>query len=501
MNHTALVRDYFSRVSSLFQEAGMPLGEAWRSNMPWLSQELGQRIGEAPTGAPTGNPPAVKRPPEVQRRIITAALAWYEGFFAKRGRYDLKPEPFVYPTAEVIDLAVRLDNPIVALGRLLHYYRVTMFEDYCPRLAARAADHSKDRVVIAEIGTIHGMLSGHLRARYRNVTYVMIDIPESLCLTVYDLLAGNPELRFKLIASNAEIDSTDLTSHAYDYVCVPAPLATALRGRKMDLVWTFSAMGEFSNQYIALYYDLIQNGIRPDYFMFCNRFLNAVDAGSFAWRANENMASVLVDDRWDLQHWEIEPEAMACPYIDQALHPRYLEVALTRRSDKSDTEGAARCGMRDFLAAATIESWPAILADPSAYTMMYGSRPVLGYGDNIRRFWSSIRTTPGRDNILVFMHYLDYVSLGSGKLFEEWLFYAAVLLRLHQAEPDASSDDVKTWVAARVAEQARPTFRPLPGFGVGFVPPAEPLPPHVVRAAMYGVDVRAVLGIQHTAVG
>jgi hypothetical protein len=105
------------------------------------------------------------------------------------------------------------------------------------------------------------------------------------------------------------------------------------------------------------------------------------------------------------------------------------------------------------------------------------------------------RRAPGRDVFLMFAHFLDYCALGSGRLYEEWLFYAAVLLRLHAEAPDATSEAVPTWVSTRVAERARTALKPLPLLALGFVPPAERLPEARVRQIMHDVDLPKTLGL------
>ena len=488
----AEIRAFYERIQPLAGEAP-PLSHIWRANLPWVKGQLAQRTA-AGAEAPQRHPEAVARGAALQRRIIEASMAWYEALLARVGG-DPLAQPFaVRPEAARIERAVAADYPSIALGGYEHYYTVTLFERFCAALARRAADPAAPRAVVAEIGTIFGSLARMMQAKYPNLTYVFIDIPESLCVTAHDLMPGR---KTRLVASAAELAETRLQD--YECVFVPAMLAGGLAGKAVDLVWSFHSLGEFSNAYIQFYYDLVENGIAPRWFVHRSRYLNAVDEHNFAARAGENMAGVLTGGGWAVRHWTLEPEINACPYVSPGRHPRYLEVALERATPApGDAAPGAEADKRDFLARVSLEGWIDVLRAPGNATMTWGLRPlrfVTERSGTFARFWDIARSAPGRDVYLMFAHYLDYCALGSGRLYEEWLFYAAMLLRLHEEAPDETSHAVRAWIGARVAERARTRFEPLALLALGFVPPAETLPDARVRAIMRAVDVPGTLGL------
>jgi hypothetical protein len=487
MDVKAEIRAYYERIAPLSGDAP-PLSHIWRANLNWVKGQLDARTGESPH-PPQRHPEALARGKDVQRRIIAAGMAWYEALLAQVGG-DALAQPFpVRPDAERVARALDQDYPTIALGSYEHYYGVTLFERFCPGLARRAAGGGTPRVVAAEIGTIFGGLARMMTAKYPNLTYVFVDIPEALCVTAHDLMPGR---KSKLIASADELAATQLAD--YDCVFVPAALAAGLAGKAIDLIWTFHSLGEFSNAAIAFYYGLIEGGVAPRFFIHRSRFLNALDDGNFALRAGENMAGVLTGRDWSVRHWTLEPEICACPYISPARHPRYLEMVLERGRDGGDAEAEKRA----FLADTSLQGWTEVLRAPQNYTMTWGPRPLrfdTEWGGGFARFWDHTRRAPGRDVFLMFAHYLDYCALGSGRLYEEWLFYAAMLLRLHAEAPDETSGAVRAWIGARVAERARSTFAPLPLLAPGFVPPPEILPEARLRAIMSEIDVPRTLGL------
>lgn len=483
----AEIRAYYERIAPLSGLAP-PLSHIWRANMSWLRGQLADRVAEKPS-PPLRHPEAVARGAELQRRIIEASMAWYESLLARFGG-DPLAQPFaVRPDAARLARAIASDYPAIALGGYEHYYGVLLFERFCAELAHRAADPAAPRVVVAEIGTIFGSLARMMQAKYPNLTYVFVDIPEALCVTAHDLMPGR---KTRLVGDAADLAATDLGD--YEAVFVPSMLADGLAGKPIDLVWTFHSLGEFSNPYIQFYYGLIESGIAPRWFIHRSRYLNAVDEHNFAARANENMAGVLAGGGWRVRHWTLEPEIDACPYISPGRHPRYLEVALERAAPAPGAEAEKRA----FLAQISLEGWIDVLRAPQNATMTWGLRPLRFDTERsgaFARFWDHARRAPGRDVFLMFAHYLDYCALGSGRLYEEWLFYAAALLRLHAEAPDETSDAVRAWIGARIAEGARSAFKPLPLLALGFVPPPEALPEPRVRAILRELDVPRVLGL------
>jgi hypothetical protein len=483
----AEIRAFYERIAPL-AEGAPPLSHIWRANLPWVKSQLADRTSDG-ARTPQRHPESVWRPPAVQRRIIELSMAWYETLLERLGCNPLA-QPFpVRPDAARIARALETNYPSIALGGYEHFYSLALFERYCPALARRAADPAAERVVVAEIGTIFGGLARMMLTKYPNLTYVFIDIPESLCVTAHDFMLGR---KARLVASAEELAATRLQDH--ECVFVPSMLAAGLAGKPIELVWTFHSLGEFSNASIAFYYDLIERGIRPRWFAHRSRFLNGLDEGNFRVRAGENMAGVLTGPDWAVRHWKLEPEINACPYVSPARHPRYLEVALERGSDI----GGGDADKRGFLARVSLEGWIDILRKPQSYTMTWGLRPLRfdpEWSGAFARFWDHARRAPGRDIFLMFAHYLDYCALGSARPYEEWLFYAAILLRLHAEAPDETSEAVRDWIGSRIAEAPRSTFKPLPLLELGFVPPPEILPEARVRAIMSGTDVPRTLGL------
>jgi hypothetical protein len=135
---------------------------------------------------------------------------------------------------------------------------------------------------------------------------------------------------------------------------------------------------------------------------------------------------------------------------------------------------------------------------PKAYGHTWGIRPMrlmVERAATLGELWEHARLAPGRDVFLVLLHYLDYCGLGSGRLFQEWLFYAAVLKELHTAAPDTASKITVEWIGERVREGTKSSCRPIPDWSLGYEPLSERMPIAAVRKIMTEVDVHRSLDI------
>jgi hypothetical protein len=429
----------------------------------------------------------------VTRRVIDAGVEWYTSFFLSSGHIP-RLEPFVVaPTRQMVDNAIAANNPVLALCNYEHYYGVTLFDDHCRSVGMTRANH--DRIVVAEIGTAHGILASMMLSKYAEVNYVFVDARERLRVIAPELRMNFSKARCLFAESSDEVVDANLDH--WRMIFVPSEFVGALAGKHIDLVWTFHEMNALDNSSSAEYFDLIQSRIRPRTFIFRNRFLNFINDGNVSARANANMSAVLADEQWTIRGWSLEPRIVASPYVDAGRHVRYLETIL-QRLIKPDNEGARIAAKRTLLAGAAVQAWVEILRLPDAHAHAWGFRPMHLMIDRtglLGALWDQIRLAPGRDVLLILLHYLDYCRLGSSRPFEEWFFYAAVLKELHRAAPDATSGVVLNWIKERVHEGAKSSGRPVPGWRLGYETLPEPLSITEVRKIVIGIDVRRSLGI------
>jgi hypothetical protein len=421
------------------------------------------------------------------RQTIEAGVRWFDEYFIAHFGRSTSNQPFVVrPHAAMIERAVAAENPISALGNYEHYYGLLLYER-C-NILMRARTELKP-VVVAELGSTHGILANMIMATRENVNYVFIDRRERLEDIRMELGAAYPKKRTLFVKAEGDLVTSNLDDWGMTFV--PIEFAEGLAGKYVDLVWTFHGMNGLPDEEISRFHNLVQCKIQPKSFIARARFLNFLEVSDFRNASAGIKGAVLAEAQWTCGHWSFEPSILKCPYVDETRHPRYLEFLL-QRLVPLDPESARVRDKRRFLEELSFQGWVEILKAPHAFSSAWGLRPFrlnLAQGGVLERLWHHARRAPGRDVFMMLLHYLDYMCLGSSGVFEEWLFYAAMLKQLHLTVPDSDSTTILSWIGERISEGARSGRKPVPGWQRGYVPSTEPLPPGAVHQLMLTIDV------------
>jgi hypothetical protein len=462
----------------------LPLSHIWGEgspNMGHLRQSLTQRPPEqAPTPPSAQVIDMTRNDRDVTARTIDLSIRWYERYFEGQGIKPNELPPEITPTKEIRQVAIDQDYPVIALGRYEHFHTTLLLEKHCLG-DPRPAGTPKDKIYV-EIGAIYGALARILIPRHPEITYVFVDIPESLCVTMREIRSRLPNAR--IFAARQRGDVANLNFRDFDVVFVPTILFEELAAHNIEVFAGFHTFGEMSNKYIAYYFQFINEKLRPRWIVSRNRFLSFISPNYFH-RLGENMASVLCDENWSVEHWDCEPEILKCPYLDTRRHPRYLEFVLKRSTPWPQSEEIS--AKQECLRSVMIEGWVEVVS-------LFNNMLVSGHRQlrhdttthgTLFRLWNSIRCSPGRDNILVMLNYLDYLSGKPGQFAEEWFFYAGVLKRLHETFPDSNSKIILDWLGARARSENKSVYAASPGFGLGQEVLGERLTASAVREIMY----------------
>jgi hypothetical protein len=484
----ALAQDLYSQLTSLYADdphfRALPLSHIWGEGgvtMNFLRETLNPKPNEKAVISPEAAARS-RSDHEIIERTVDHSIAWYADHFASRGIRPTDFPPGVLPTVESRNAAIKHGHPVAALGRYEHFHTTLLLEKHC--LGEPKPAGTPKQLLYVEIGAIYGALSQILIPRHPELTYIFVDIPESLCVTYREILTRFPNAR--IFAATKKGDVANLNVREYDIILVPAILIEELTSHKIDLFAGFHTFGEMSNKYISYYFKLINERLRPSVLVSRNRFLTFITPRLFV-RLAENMASVLCDDRWKVQHWEAEPEILKCPYLDTRRHPRYLEYVLTRGEPRPESE--ERAAKRETLARIMVEGWTEVV-------VVFDNILALGHNQlrhdtsmsgTLFRLWDSVRCCPGRDNVLLMLNYLDYLGGSTAQFAEEWFFYAGLLKRLHETAPDRTTPEIFQWLGARARSERKGAYAPSPGFALGVPLLEEPLPRDQVRAMMYSI--------------
>ena len=279
----------------------------------------------------------------------------------------------------------------------------------------------KEPFSVLEIGGGFGALARVFRLAYPQARLVLVDIPESLFFQHTFLNASFPEAKHQYIASVDDVVSSDA-----DFVYVPNCFAQVLRGKDFFLAANTNSFGEMPEQASGRWLDLIQSETRTANVFFLNRFLNRIDQALMDTRAGHSSWSFMLDDRWNIRDWEVDPDYERCPYfqttLTRNLHiiasrdavPGVEAAALRRRCERLELEDwSRRPGWSDFALVSGADYPPKMSRGDLDLT------PDLRKSGTLYALWSLARLVPGQLSFEMLIAYLDYLNGRQTELFFE----------------------------------------------------------------------------------
>ena len=118
------------------------------------------------------------------------------------------------------------------------------------------------RFSVLELGAGYGGLARTFRLWYPNVTYVIVDIPETLFFSALFLRVNFPRSNVLMVTDHADLARP---LDEYDYVFVPTMFAHGLEGARFELFCNTASMGEMKNAVIREWMDFVQHKVEVRY--------------------------------------------------------------------------------------------------------------------------------------------------------------------------------------------------------------------------------------------
>lgn len=285
---------------------------------------------------------------------------------------------------------------------------------------------------VVELGGGNGQFARVLRqwgAQYNCPiqTHIDIDIPESLYMAYVctrhwhpdDVCVWLPNNDISIITPFVDKVLMDHYQPSFVFVPVGYENLISFTDLKIDLFVNTASMGELPNETIRYWMDFVQNKINVKYFFGLNRYLNTIHGydchhGYCDARKNENEASVLFDDRWQVLKWELEPEFCRCPYEDPKI-ARYLEVIL-KRSDKQTIP-------HSYLDNVRLEDWWRY-REVDAFGTHRSNQMVhdLTQDGTLFKLWNALRLRPNSETYQMMLAYMKHIGRPD-MVFEEEFYY------------------------------------------------------------------------------
>lgn len=132
-----------------------------------------------------------------------------------------------------------------------------------------SANKDPQRKFVLEIGAGYGGLAHHLSSIQKNVTYVIVDLPETLIFSASYLSLHNPGKRIYVYDQSSFaglVKSDDFKS--YDFVLIPTYKLDELRGLKFDLVINIGSLQEMRIDQVNTYLDFIASTCKGAFYSY-----------------------------------------------------------------------------------------------------------------------------------------------------------------------------------------------------------------------------------------
>ncbi|MCD4830505.1 MAG: putative sugar O-methyltransferase [Anaerohalosphaeraceae bacterium] len=351
----------------------------------------------------------------VSNPVKKRAVDWLLDEQAKRGidifsmSEAIAESPFSEPQNNVVR-----KNRILTPDFLRAVNVVCELKKYC--------QFEKPKLRIIELGAGCGHLARAIRlSAPKSLSYVIVDIPETLCFSYMFLKLNFPQSKSIFITHEKQLQG--LSVDDFDYIFVPTKFAEGILENEFDIFINTASFGEMKNSVLHYWMDFIQNKLIAKYIFTLNRYLNTIRTdGSMDWRLDENECSLLYGPGLEILNWELEPPFTRCPYIDTII-ARYVEIVARKTKTASHQENKKKAAA--LLSEVIDQDWVRL---EKTFDEVMTSRDNILVNDmtmdgTLFKLWESIRLCPDENNLALILKYLEILNRRQGVEFEETYYY------------------------------------------------------------------------------
>jgi putative sugar O-methyltransferase len=280
-------RDYVTAWRALPYPAEIAPSELWRNHIAAQLDPILNEVNSPDTvvervtgGNITTDPLATDSP--LFKQVSSAFLQWLQSF----GR-PLQSFP---PTVQESVLAA---PKVVAMNHNRRYSTAFL---YHLSIAAHMEAHVDKYDSVLEIGAGHGGLPRLLKLLNPQAKFVLVDLPETLCLCYIFLRRHFPNCTFEAITRREQLSGKERSA---DFTFVPAQLAAGLAGSSFDVAINTASLSEMTQSAADWYIKLIENDLHVHYFCHLNRF-----GTPETYLGNACSTSFGLDRNWEVLSWQ-----------------------------------------------------------------------------------------------------------------------------------------------------------------------------------------------------
>lgn len=348
------------------------------------------------------------------------AVKWHTEILKKKGLDILNypaylTETDLAPDELIVEIEGRKFLPDI-FRHFGHMERIANIENFLNKGSKR----------ILELGSGTGYLPRLLKEKYKNIKYVVIDIPEMICFSYMRICSEFPDKKILLIDNNSNIFKDDLES--YDFIFCPTIFKEQVFNLDYDLFINTASFGEMKSKDVNEWFNDIEKKIKPKYLFTVNRYLNTLIPGQHDWRYEENGSCIFFGKEWDIIDWELEPDFTRCPWNNR--FARYLLILAKFKKNINKSQNIKNSNK--LLENAKKGTWNTY---PLYMTMADNVlNPDLTKTGILFHLWESIRLDENVENLFLMIKYLDTLMRNSNRHFEEYFYYLSKLIEKSKIE-------------------------------------------------------------------
>ncbi len=174
---------------------------------------------------------------------------------------------------------------------------------------------------VMEIGSGYGSLARIFKSARKDMTYIMVDLPESLFYAQNFLTLNFPDAKTKYVDSVQNFELSD-----YDFVFVPVQFCHVLQDREIDIAINTGSLPEMPDAAIKFWMNFIQNTTQVKLFYSWNYFLNNNNRYYETSGDESSLICPILDPYWVIKYFRLNALINS---ID-ACRRNWLEVCVQR---------------------------------------------------------------------------------------------------------------------------------------------------------------------------
>ena len=189
-----------------------------------------------------------------------------------------------------------------------------------------------------EIGGGYGGWTRHLKLRFPEGTFIILDLPFTCVIAHKYLEVSMPGVSVNLIQeAGAEIVKGAIN-------IVPTCFIQGTRFPDIDFLFNAHSFGEMDNETMLFFKRQIEQNLRPKYLFQINRFLNCF-VGNDEIRKNHSLGSIWMNNQWSVLDFEFDPWFSRLECIE-AREKRVLKLIIKMNSERN--QQAEKIDLKDL---------------------------------------------------------------------------------------------------------------------------------------------------------